>query len=216
MCSPNVHARLDPIPESRLPAKPTSESHRAPANPFPTPRRYARNPFQRPAAHSDQSTTGRRQTGKAPLNAFQGAHESDDERMRLSCARLSGPCHVLKPDLHLSRIHAFRHRRRDQLAKRFAECFLSLRLRLRMDRAGGQVPDAQPVDQAAHAFQSVFRTEIVLKSVAQVESPPTADPVPFKVGPRFQDRKRLVDELHHIGVSFRPQAKCCGNINRSR
>ena len=64
--------------------QPTSKSHRAPANPFPTPRQCARNPIQRPAAHSDQSTTGRRQTGMAPLNAFQGAHGSDDERMRLS------------------------------------------------------------------------------------------------------------------------------------
>ena len=53
--------------------------------PIPSPRRCARNPIQRHVAHSDQSTTGRRQTGKAPLNAFQGAHGSDDERMRLSC-----------------------------------------------------------------------------------------------------------------------------------
>ena len=75
-----------------------------------------------------------------------------------------------------------------------------------MDGAGRQVSEAQPVDQAAHAFQSVFRTEMVLESVAQLEKPPTADPVQFKVGPRFQDRKRIVDELHHIGV-FVPAAR---------
>ena len=75
---PNVHARLDPISESRFPAQPTSESHRAPANPFPTTRPCARNSIQHPVAHSDQSTTGQRQTGSAPLDAFQGAHGSDD------------------------------------------------------------------------------------------------------------------------------------------
>ena len=128
-------------------------------------------------------------------------------------ARLSGTYRVLRSDLHLSGIHAFRHRRRGQLAECFAECFLSLRLRLRMDGAGEQVPEAQPVDQAAHACQSVFRTGMVLKSVAQVEKPPTANPVPFKVGPRFHDRKRLADKLHHIGVSFRPHIKCRRTIN---
>ena len=68
-----------------------------------------------------------------------------------------------------------------------------------MDGAGGQVPEAQPVDQAAHAFQSVFHAEMVLDPVAQVDEPPTTDPLPFKVGPRFQDRNKLL-------LLFRSQA----------